>query len=393
MKKQLVVTAKEQRRQTHEDRRRAVEATVDAAISRLDAGSTEASVLDADSLIAEGGKVVEASAVQWMSGDLQGAIADVSSSAGHLARLAAWKSAAEAELSALPACAGVQMVVAVCYIVGAMVAFFTELKLTDALVDLLGYHRNDPTGRAIGAAFAAAMLVFDLIFTRLALVADPWPLFQPESAATQPVTARRWVRAAGGVAIVLTLLAIAWLQVLTVIKMAPTRPIDADLIRDHRGLTVRERQIVEDSTLLFSVCVLVSGGFMAAAGTKELSLWLRRRALATKIRHTDHEQSFLSAALDKTEMPALAGEMEKAGVPSAWLSTVPPAELASRLKEAFELDGHQTPGGIRMVAAAQSRMFEAAKRIDLSAARKKPAEIRTRKSWRETVDEVLVGEA
>jgi len=290
------------------------------------------------------------------------------------------------------------MAVAVFYIVGALVALFTELKLTDALVDLLGYRRDDPTGRAIGAAFASAMLVFDLIFTRLALVSDPWSLFRAAESRSDPAVAPAWgkrvwglLRAAGGAALVLTMLAIAWLQILTVIKMAPTRSIDANYQRDRRALTARENQIVEDSTLYFSVCILISGGFMAAAGTKELSLWLRRKALGATVGRLEAERLQAIAALDKSEMPNLAGELEKAGIPCIWLSTEPLSELVSRLKEAFgpRLEGRQALAGIRAAASAEARMFEAAKRIDLRRARMKPAAQRHLKSWRDTVDDAL----
>jgi hypothetical protein len=393
MKKQPDVSAKEMRKRDFEGARREVEARVDAAISLIDAHSPQAAVDHADTLIGEGGKRVEELTVEWMYADLQGAIADVSSSANQVTELATLKAGAQAELSTLPASGGVQMTVAVFYIVGALVAFFTELKLTDALVDLLGYRRDDPTGRAIGAAFASAMLVFDLIFTRLALVSDPWSLFRaaesnPDQAGA-PKRGRRawWLRASGAAALVFTFLAIAWLQILTVVKMAPTRSIDASYQRDHRALTAREDQIVEDSILFFSVCVLVSGGFMAAAGTKELSLWLRRKALERTIRQVETTRWHAIFALDKTEMPNLAGELENAGVPCMWLSTEPLGELVVRLKEAFGARS-QLPPGIR-AAAAEARMFEATKRIDLRQARTKPAAPPQLKSWRETVDEAL----
>jgi hypothetical protein len=397
MKKQPDLSARELRARDFEAARREVEVRVDSAISRIDAGAPPAAVDDADTLIGEGGKRVEALAVECMYGDLQGAIADVSSSANHVTELATLKASAEAELGALPACGGVQMTVAVFYIVGALVAFFTELKLTDALVDLLGYRRDDPTGRAIGAAFASAMLVFDLIFTRLALVSDPWSLFRAAESCPDPADAPAqdkrawWLGAAGGAALVLTLLAIAWLQILTVVKMAPTRSIDANYQRDRRALTARENQIVEDSTLYFSVCILVSGGFMAAAGTKELSLWLRRKALGATIRRLETKRLQAIVALDKAEMPNLAGELEKAGVPCIWLSAEPLSELVAKLKEAFgpRLEGRQALGGIRAAAAAEARMFEAAKRIDLRQARTKPPAQRHLKSWRDTVDDAL----
>lgn len=394
MKKQPDVSAKELRKRDFEGARRDVEARVDAAISRIDAGIPQAAVEDADTLVAEGAKRVETLTAEWMYADLQGAIADVASSANQVTGLAILKAESQTKLNALPASGGVQMTVAVFYIVGALVAFFTELKLTDALVDLLGYRRDDPTGRAIGAAFASAMLVFDLIFTRLALVSDPWSLFRAaQSNSDQAGAPKRdrpawWLRASGATILVFTFLAIALLQILTVVKMAPTRSIDASYQRDHRALTVREDQIVEDSTLFFSVCILVSGGFMAAAGTKELSLWLRRKSLERTVRQVETTSLHAIAALDKTEMPNLAGELEKAGVSCMWLSTEPLNELVSRLNEAFG-PPNQVPPGVRAAAAAEARMFEAAKRIDLQHARVKPAPPRQLNSWRDTVDQAL----
>jgi hypothetical protein len=394
MKKQPDVSAKELRKRDFEGARREVEARVDAAISRIDAGIPQAAVEDADKLIAEGAKRVETLTVEWMYADLQGAIADVASSANQVTELAILKAESQTKLNALPASGGVQMTVAVFYIVGALVAFFTELKLTDALVDLLGYRRDDPTGRAIGAAFASAMLVFDLIFTRLALVSDPWSLFRVVESnsdqANPPKRDRRawWLRASGATVLVLSFLAIALLQILTVVKMAPTRSIDASYQRDHRALTAREDQIVEDSTLFFSVCILVSGGFMAAAGTKELSLWLRRKSLERTIRQVETTRLHAVAALDKTEMPNLAGELEKAGVSCMWLSTERLNELVSRLNEAFGPPS-PVPPGVRAAAAAEASMSEAAKRIDLQNARVKPAPPRQLNSWRDTVDRVL----
>ena len=384
-----------------EEMRRKLESITDSAISPIDASVPREAVEHAGALIVACAGRVEDLAANRMHRDLQRAIADVSSSANHLADLAATRASAEAELAALPAYGVVQMAVAVCYIVGAAAAFFTELKLTDALVDLLGYRRDDPTGRAIGAAFAAAMLVFDLIFTKLALTMDPWSLFRTARAGSDPVSAPRirertwWLRATGSMALVLTLLAIAWLQVLTVIKMAPTRSIDAAYRRERRVLTAREGRIVEDSTMWFSVCVLISGGFMAAAGTKDLSLWLRRRAAERALRRLENERLHVIYGLAKTEMPVLAGQLESAGVPCAWLSTEPLDSLGDRLKEVFDprREGHHTLKGIRAAAATEARIFEAAKRIELWRARTKPAAPRAVRSWREVVDEALLAAA
>ncbi len=84
--------------------------------------------------------------------------------------------------------------------------------------------------------------------------------------------------------------------------------------RSPRPLTPREDRILEDSTLFFSVCVLISGGFMAAAGTRELSLWLRRKALERRITEAERRRLCMLANLDRTELPVLAAALESAGL-------------------------------------------------------------------------------
>jgi len=74
MKKQPDLSARELRARDFEVARRDVEVRVDSAISRIDAGAPQAAVDDADTLIGEGGKRVEALALGCMYCDLQGAI-------------------------------------------------------------------------------------------------------------------------------------------------------------------------------------------------------------------------------------------------------------------------------------------------------------------------------
>ena len=341
-------------------------------------------VLDStESLVVESAKHLEALVAGRIHADLQEAMADVSSSTNQIAELVSNKADAEAELKSLPSPGAIQILVALLFLVGAAVAFFTELKLTDALVDLLGYRRDDPTGRAIGAAFASTMLVFELIFTRLALVSDPWELLFSRA----QTKGLRWLHVAGGACLILTLIGIAWLQIVTVIKMAPTRSIDALYQREQRGLTAHEKQAVEDSTLFFSVCVLISGGFMAAAATKELSFWWRRRVVATSIDSLEATRLHAIVALNNTEIPTLASELEKFGIPCTWLSGAPLDDLANRLS--VLLSSSQPGTGTRAVAASEARAFESAKRVNLHLARAKPDTAHQPKSWRETVDDAL----
>jgi hypothetical protein len=391
MRSQRELPASEQRKIGYEEARRGIGARVDTAILRINADSPPGALEAAEALISESAKLIEAIAVQEKYGELHGGTADVTTSVAQISELEGRETAAEARLDALPECDRVQMITAVVYIVGALTAFLTEWALTQSLVDLLGYRRDDPTGRAIGAAFASAMLVFELIVTRLALAENPWPFFQASKSADSQQGCPRWLRWAGGVSLVLTLVAVGWLQIATVIKMAPTRAIEGAVMREQRGLTAREDQIVQDSTLIFSVCILVSGGFMAAAGTKELSLWLQRRNLEKTIRNTEDTRLMVVAALTSAEIPKLAGALESAGIPSLWLSTEPLQETPNRLRADFlsRLDGGDTPSGFRAAAAAEARMFEASWRIDLNLAREREPVAGPVRSWREIVDGVI----
>jgi len=396
MKKLPALSAKELRKRTFETRRRELDSRIDESIARIDASSPQQAVQAAENVISEAGKRVEAFTAEHMSSDLQGAIDDATSSATLIIDLDKRENGARAELDGLPPCGGLEMGMAVLLIVGAATAFFTELKLTDALVALLGYRRDDPTGRAIGAAFASALLVFEVIVARLALVTPPASLLSPPDAGARPPGAHpgrtaQWLRAAGVAGLVVTLLGVAWLQVVTVIKMAPTRSIYASVQRSQRPLTPREDQILEDSTLFFSVCVLISGGFMAAAGTRELSLWLRRKSLERRIGELEGSRLRAVANLDQAELPDLAAALESAGLRSVWTCGKPLEQSVERLRMAVDPgSGAWPPPGIRAAAAAEGRMLEAAKRIILNEARAKPsAAARPSVSWREIVEDTL----
>ena len=401
MSTQLELAPAGARNREYEAERRGVETRVDAAIARIDVGASPAAVAAAEAVVNEGSARIEGLTLAWLARNLQAAMASVAASAAEIGGMVARKAAAVAELETLPPCGVVQAAVAALYLLGFLVAFFTELKLTDSLVDLLGYRKDDSTGKAIGAAFASAMLLFDLIFTRLGLTADPWELFRGASSgenahdpAPPSVWTRRW-RGAGFAALVVTLLGVAWLQVYTIVKVAPTRSIDAAYIRAGRALTPREEQVVEESALLFSVCVLVSGGFMAAAGTRELSLRLHRRALAKTITELDRSKTQAFYELTTVEMPEVASALEGAGLPSLWLAAAPLEQVAERLREAIRSDGDggRSPAGLRGAAAAEARIFQHAKQIELAQARNRPAAPRLVKSWRETVGEALGGAA
>jgi hypothetical protein len=396
MKKQPVLSPRELRKQAFETERRELEARVDGSIGRIDAIAPTPAVEAAESVISEAGKRVEVLAAAQMSSDIQAALADVTSSATDITALNTRLGTTQEELGALPPCGGLEMGMAVLWLIAAAAGFFTELKLTDALVMLLGYRRDDPTGRAIGAAFASALLVFEVIVTRLALITPPALLLGAAGEGARkpsptPDTTKRWLRVAAAAGLVVTLVGVAWLQVVTVIKMAPTRSIYASVARSQRPLTPQEDQILEDSTLFFSVCVLISGGFMAAAGTRELSLWLRRKALENRIADMEARRERAIAHLDQTELPGLAAALESAGLRSVWTRGEPVEQALSRLQPSLDpAAGAWPPSGIRAAAEADGRMFEAAKKILLAEARvKPPTAARPAVCWREVVDDAL----
>jgi hypothetical protein len=203
MKKQPIISGKELRKRIFEEEREAVGLEVDAAIAMVDAGASTEAVESAKKVVDQGTTRVEALAVDRLNGDFQEALADARSSAAHLSELATQKAVTQEHLDALPAPSGVQTIFSIFYL------------LTSALVDLLHYRPDDPTGRAIGAAFASSMLVFDFIFTRLGLVNDPWPLVSAPEARPESRTGQgraehsRIFKALGASAIALTLLGVA----------------------------------------------------------------------------------------------------------------------------------------------------------------------------------------
>ncbi|MGA8026837.1 MAG: hypothetical protein WB992_06795, partial [Bryobacteraceae bacterium] len=392
MSKKVVVTSRDLRKKAFTEAKSEIAAELDAQIGAIHVGTHLDAVTKVEEAIKHGAAGVEILATDHMYGDFQEALADTVASVTHLNKLEKRKDDAEKKLDALPVSSLVHLVLALCYIGAFIVAFFTELKLTDAMVDLLGYRNDDPTGKAIGAAFASSMLVFDLIFTRLGLVSDPWPLFGfGADRDTEGDPSRPWIggrfTALGGIAIMLTLIGVGVLQGIAVVKMAPTRPIDAAVQHFHRDLTDAENRIVEDSALFFSVCVLISGGYMAAAGTRELSMWSERRRLIALIAAADRESRIVNHELDKTEKPLLAGALETAGIPCLWLSTASHQDLVDRLAALTGLVNGvpaSAPDGIRRAAAAEGTVFGSGKHLALSRARLKPAPplATPRRSWR-----------
>jgi len=138
MKKQPVLSPRELRKQAFETERRELEARVDGSIGRIDAIAPTPAVEAAESVISEAGKRVEVLAAAQMSSDIQAALADVTSSATDITALNTRLGTTQEELGALPPCGGLEMGMAVLWLIAAAAGFFTELKLTDALVMLLG---------------------------------------------------------------------------------------------------------------------------------------------------------------------------------------------------------------------------------------------------------------
>jgi hypothetical protein len=156
---------------------------------------------------------------------------------------------------------------------------------------------------------------------------------------------------------------------------------------------------VEDSTLFFSVCVLVSGGYLAAAGTKGLSLWSRRKELKKTIKVHERARMNVITLLDKEEKPHMAAALGNAGLPYLWLSTVSPDEFTNELKTGLSQalnGGEPIPLGIRAAAKAEAGVFGSSKEIELSKTRMEPPPAsppRPQKSWREIVDDTIRGAA
>jgi hypothetical protein len=390
--KRIEPTPAELRRASCDAQRREVETEVDSAIARIHSGSGAKQTGHAEELIEGGGERLGAIAATRLFGDFMEAVGDACNSMAELKRVAAEEAAAQAALVRRAPQDTVGFWVAIVYIVGALVAFFTELRLSDALVTLLGYRRDDPAGKAIGAAFASCMMVFDFVFARLCLVAPPWRLFRARRVSTPgwKGTGVRICRGFGGACIIVALLSVAALAAATVFKAAAVRPIAAALLREHRNATVTESLIAEEAALYFSICVLVTGGYMAAAGTAELSKWSKGRRLEQTIESLGRQRRGILTALEKAEKPAVAGVLANYGVSPMWLPAAAPGIFPHQIADSLKTLPDDVQSGIRALARTEAAMFVDGKMIELEAARLK-VRAKLSKSYREMADDVLDG--
>jgi hypothetical protein len=371
-----------------------IAADVDEFVPGVDSGSSKAALAAADaSLGAAAGEIRRCAGMRAAFALVEG-LASVSRSAARLGQIAIERTTLTLKLASLPATSDFQLLWAGLSLGAAGAALFTELVLTKSLTFLLGFRADDPTGRAMGAAFAASLLVFELVFERLRITEDPRRFFarSGEQAADDSRASTRLVRARTilGAAIVLALLGIALLQIATIVKMAPTREVAGKLRADPMArLTPSEEREVKQSVLFFSLCVLISGAFMAAVGKKEVKLWARHRTLQKEAKALDAEESALLEEFNKQERPALAGRLRAAGLPFMWLVAVPlaevPAELSKLLNAHGDFDATKAADADHEAAA-----FLAAKRNALDKASEKPVS-RPRRSTTETVDDIILG--
>jgi len=278
-------------------------------------------------------------------------------------------SAVEATLKALPAAGAITFLVACLYMLAAFAAFRVEEILTGALAYLLNLKANDPRALWMGVAFASSLLLFEFLIVRLRLLDDPWPLFR---AATPEGAARRgrWASVLAGVMIIAGLLGAGAVQMESIVKMAPTREQAMTLKKnaenpDAPPIPISEK-VVGDAVLWFSICVLISGGYLAAAGVRELkhctgAFYLRFHSL----RECGKRLEAVRKNLDEVTAPALAGELAAGGLPYGWLMK---GDLAMMSLEGLA-EGVTSASGILDAAEKESQVYEAQQRHKLEDAR------------------------
>jgi len=352
--------------------RKAVVAEVDNVISRIDASSSAMALEDATKAIDISAELVETLSGQETAASLVAAAGCVRASSKRLAAITLEQAEITEKLAALPVIGDLQFILALFYVGAALTAFVTELILTKSLTFLLGFSSDDPTGRLMGATFASSLLVYELVFARLRIVTNPWPLFQrsgsePEHGSGSTSTPRgrsHALRVTAGALLILALLGIAFLQGATIVKMAPTREIAGKLQEDRRArMQPIEEQEVKESVLFFSLCVLISGGFLAAAGTREMSLWLHHRDLERKRRKLTEEYKQRAERYNTNEKPILSAELAKVGLPFMWLLSVSAEDL---LTELGKIQGAQGTASDSTAQSKESAFFAADKRIALA---------------------------
>jgi hypothetical protein len=234
---------------------------------------------------------------------------------------------------------------------------------------LLNLKANDPRAIWMGVAFASSLLLFEFLIVQLRLLDDPWPLFR---APTAQGAARRslWTRGLAAVTIIAALLGTGALQLGSIARMAPTREQAMILKKnaenpDAPPMPINEK-VVHEAVLWFSICVLISGGYLAAAGVRNLkhctaTLYLRFHSLPECTKRLE----IARRNLDEVAAPALAGELAASALPYGWL-------LRNDLTE-MPLDGFAggttSSPGIIEAADKEAQVYEAQQRQRLEDAR------------------------
>lgn len=275
----------------------------------------------------------------------------------------------EEKLKSIPAVGFLTFLMGNLYLLAAFSGFRVEEILTGALAYLLNLKANDPRAAWMGIAFASSLLLFAFLIDRLRLLDDPWPLFRAATA-KDAASRGKWARILAGTTIIAALLGAGVLQLQSITKMAPTREQAMILKKnaenpDAPPLPVDER-VVRDAVLWFSLCVLISSGYLAAAGVRELkdctaAYYLRFHVLKESKKRLEAARK----KLDEVAAPALAGELAAAELPYGWLLR---ADLAEMKLEATP-DGITNAPGIVEAAEKEAQVYEAQQRHKLEGAR------------------------
>ncbi len=292
----------------------------------------------------------------------------------------------EEKLKSMPAVGVLASLMAALYLIAAFAGFRVEEILTGALAYLLNLKANDPRAIWMGVAFASSLLLFEVLIVRLRLLDDPWPLFR---AATAKDAADRgkWARSLAGATIIAALLGTGALQLQSIAKMAPTREQAMILKKNVENseappLPIDER-VVRDAVLWFSICVLISSGYLAAVGVHDLkhcsaAFHLRFYLLTETVKRLEAARK----KLDEVAAPALAGELAANGLPYSWLLR----DDLSEMKLESLLEVIATAPSINEAAEKEAQVYEAQQRHNLENAR---AHRRTPRPALERVDLML----
>ena len=363
-------------------------------IGQLNEKATEAALSEVDNVIQNAAETIKRTTQGQLAALLVEAGSAVLDSAERLTKIATDRAFLTKQLAALPGCTDFQFALSICYLLAAAAAFFTELMLTNSLTFLLGLNADDPRGRAMCVAFASSLLVFEIVFIRLKLLQNPWEFFngqkvEPDSIAQGSNQLRGRLRVAAGMTLIFTLVGIAFLQGMTIVKMAPTREIASRLRLDRKAMMQPlEVSQLKESVLFFSICVLISGGFLAASGSQEIGIWFERKKIENKLRTLTSEERVQLDVLNKKEKPSLSAKLGAANLPFMWLMTAPLSEFSKEL-EKLEMNLDSTNTGVNSNAWHEGEIFGATCRLAVEKALTTPA-VRSHASTLDLVSDIII---